>query len=64
MIGYTHHDHVFGEEKHGLDGERCLVVQEVLPPAIGDKLWKDHGYHVVVVAPFELVDVLTDGSDE
>jgi hypothetical protein len=64
VVGYADDDDVFGEEEHGLDGERCLIMQEVLPPAIGDKLRHDNGDDVVAIAMGELLNVLTDWAYE
>ena len=64
VVRHADDDDVFGEEEHGLDGECSLVMQEVLPPAIGDKLGHHDGDDVVAIAMGELFDILTDRAHE
>lgn len=51
VIWNTDHHHILGKEQHRLDGQRSLVVQKVLPPAIGDELGQNDGEYIIFVAP-------------
>jgi len=64
VIGDADHHDVFGKQEHGLDGQSGLVMQEVLPPAIGDKLGQYDGQDVVVIAVGELVDIGANRCDQ
>ena len=64
VVGDTDDDDLLGEQKHSLDGECRLIMQKVLPPAIGDEFRQYHGDDIIVVEVCKLVDVFADGADE
>ena len=64
VIGDADHHDVFGKQQHGLDGQCSLVVQEVLPPAIGDELRQYHGQNIVMIAIGELIDISANWCDQ
>ena len=57
VIGDADHHDVFGEQEHGLDGQGGLVMQEVLPPTIGDEFRQYDGQDIVMIAIGQLVDI-------
>ena len=48
MIRYTHHNDVSCKQEHGFEGECGLIMQHVLPPAIGDELGLGDRHHIVM----------------
>ena len=49
VVGHVDHDHAGGEQQSGLEPQRALVVQQLLPP-LGDHVFgdehHDHGLGV------------------
>ncbi len=64
VIGDADHHDVFGEQEHGLDGQGSLVVQEVLPPAIGNEFRQHDGQYIIVIAIRQLIDIGANRRDQ
>src|SRR6266508_4366876 len=64
MVGDAGDDHTSAEQQRGLDCQRGLVVQQVLPPLRWDELRQDNREHIVVVALIYLIHVGKDRPNE